>query len=212
MGVSEMQLELLSPGRYRTDGGDGSEGVITVLQSDAQQQLIHCQGAFQSPILTRTIQASALFWLRTEYQQDAEGRQFARCTADVFVAFPSNAVETAARVASPVTNKIADRNFEEVAMFVRMMHLAMTRQPGWVEQTAGELRGVQPERSRALVDTAAQVFVEGQRQLAAGQEQSLTPEGLRLSIRRQPEAGTGESSAGTAVPRTALSPDASASQ
>lgn len=211
MQVSNMQLELIGPNRYRTDGGDGSAGIITVLLADPQQYLIHCEGSFQTPVLAKAIHASALMWLKTMPQRDPQGREFAECTADVFIAFPSNTVETAARIVSPVSNKIADRNFHEVAMFIRMMHLAMTRQPGWVEQTAGQLQGVEPERGRALVDTTATVYVDGQKRLASAPANSLTPEALRLPIRREPEAATATSGASepapqrvTAVPATSV--------
>ena len=163
MQVSDMQLELIGPNRYRTDGGDGSAGVITVLLADPDQYLVHCSGSFQTPVIARPIEASAVMWLQAQPQRDAQGREFAECTADVFITFPSNTIETAARIVSPVSNKIADRNFHEVAMFIRMMHLAMTRQPGWVEQTAGKLHGIEPERGQALVDTAATVYVDGQK-------------------------------------------------
>ncbi|MCA9055711.1 MAG: hypothetical protein KDA75_17850, partial [Planctomycetaceae bacterium] len=184
MDVSDMQLEKIGPHRYRSNCGDGSSGVMSVLIADHNQHLVHCQGLFKSPVLTRAIEASALMWLRMETQRDATGREFTQCTADVFVAFPSNTVETAARIVSPVSNRIADRNFHEVTMFVRMMHLAMTQQPGWVEQIAGSLRGVSPEGGQALVNTAAQVFVDAQKRGAIAPSNSLTPEGLRLPIRR----------------------------
>ncbi|MFV0442061.1 MAG: hypothetical protein ACK5Q5_00670, partial [Planctomycetaceae bacterium] len=205
MQVSDVRLDWLGGNKYHTDGGDGSTGVINLLWTDGRQYLVHCQGDFQSPVLTRPIQASAIFWLRTELQQDSQSRQFSKCTADIFIAFPSNAIEAAARIISPVSNKIADRNFQEVTMFIRMMHLAMTRQPGWVEQTAGHLNGVSQERRQALVDTAAHVYVDAQKRLASNTEKSLTPEDLRLPIRRESEveaASIGSDSAATATQLT----------
>jgi hypothetical protein len=199
MDISDMQLAMVGAHRYRTDSGDGSTGTLSVLICDPDQQLIHCEGMFKSPVLSRAIQASALMWVRAEYQRDADGREFAKCTADVFVAFPSATVETAARVISPVSNRIADRNFHEVTMFVRMMHLGMTRQPGWIEQLAANLSGITPERKQALLDLTAKVYVDAQRKLAQAGGQTLTPEGLRLPIRRESEAEAAAATSGDAA-------------
>lgn len=194
MDVSDMQLKQVSPHRYQSDSGDGSTGMMTVLLANSGNYVIHCSGEFKSPVLARPLQASALMCLKTEFKRDAQGRELADCTADVYVAFPSHTVEAAARIISPVSNRIADRNFHEVTMFIRMMHLAMTRQPGWVEEVAGRLPGLTPDRTRSLVDTTATVYVDAQKRLADAEQKSLTPEGLRLPIRRESEARTPDAS------------------
>ncbi len=198
MDISDLQLTQTGPHRYRTDSGDGSAGSLTVLISDPQRQLVHCEGTFKSPVLARPLHASALMWVQVEFQRDKQGREYVQCTADVFVAFTSVTLETAARVASPVSNRIADRNFQEVAMFLRMMHLGMTRQPGWIEQLAANLNGVSPERSQSLLDTTARVYVDAQRRVTqTGQpgQATLTPEGLRLPPRRESEAPPAQTAA-----------------
>lgn len=190
---------------YESDSGDGSVGLITVLYRDAKQQLIHCEGLFKSPVLAKPIKARALMHLQTESTVVAAGRHATTCRADIFVSFPSTTVETAARVISPVSNRIADRNFEETAMFLRMMHVAMTQQPGWVEEVARRMDGVTPKQREEMLDLMAKLYVDSRRQTAAGQQQTLTPEDLRLPIRRGPEVSTEGSQAGTVVPVQAAS-------
>ena len=192
MDVSDMQLQPIGPDRYRSNCGDGSNGVMTLLMNDSRNYLVHCRGLFKSPVLSKAIEASALMWLRMETQRDAAGRLYVKCQADIFVAFPSHTVETAARIVSPVTNRIADRNFHEVTMFIRMMHLAMTQQPGWIEQVAGNMRGVSEDRGQALVDTAAIVYADAHKKLAHAGGETLTPESLRLPNRREPETAAAE--------------------
>lgn len=211
MDISDMQLSQIGPQRYRSDSGDGSVGTMSVLLSDGRMQLVYCEGQFKSPLLARAIHASALMWVQAEFQRDSQGRDFAKCTAEVFVAFPSNTIETAARVISPVSNRIADRNFHEVAMFVRMMHLGMTRQPGWIEHLASQLPGVAPERSQALLDVSAKVYVDAQRKLAQAEgQQSLTPEALRLPMRREPEVKAASGGSETGTRQTAATPNEAA--
>lgn len=190
MDITTLSMTPKGLNTYESDSGDGSVGLITVLYRDAHQQLIHCEGLFKSPVLAKPIKARALMHLQTESTVEAAGRPLATCKADVFVSFPSTTVETVARVVSPVSNRIADRNFEEVAMFVRMMHVAMTQQPGWVEQIARRMDGVTQQRKEEMLDLMARVYVDARRRTASSQMQTLTPESLRLPLLREPEAST----------------------
>jgi hypothetical protein len=207
MGISELTLKADGPGRYTTDSGDGSAGVITVLYRTEREQLILCEGLFKSPVLPKAIQARSLMHLKVDSAQNSAGANLSTCRADVYVSFPSNAIEAAVRTITPVSNRIADRNFHEVAMFIRMMHVAMTKQPGWVEQIVGQMEGVTPQQREALLNLTAEVYVDAARrnvQLTSG---ALTPEDLRLPTRREPEAAAEahNSPFGTAV-RTAVQP------
>lgn len=169
MGISEMQLYQTGPREYETDLRDGTQGVITVLHSSSGRQVVLCEGQFKSPLLARPIQSTGLLALETAFTRDATGRTFVTHTADVFVLFPSNTVEAVARLISPMSFKMADRNFEEVTLFLRLMDEAMCRQPGWVEQTAGKLDGILPGRDAELLAVTAQVYAEAARRQAATQ-------------------------------------------
>ncbi len=72
------------------------------------------------------IQARAVLYVRTSFEVDNNGQQLVTHTADMFVAFPSQTVETVAKAMAPISNKITDKNFEEISLFLRMMQLAMT--------------------------------------------------------------------------------------
>lgn len=169
MGISEMQLYQTGPREYETDLRDGTQGVITVLHSSSGRQVVLCEGQFKSPLLAKPIQSTGLLALETEFTRDAGGRTFVTHTADVFVLFPSNTVEAVARLISPMSFKMADRNFEEVTLFLRLMDEAMCRQPGWVEQTAGKLDGILPGRDAELLAVTAQVYAEAARRQATAQ-------------------------------------------
>jgi hypothetical protein len=169
MGISEMQLYQTGPRDFETDLRDGTQGVITVLHSSSGRQVVLCDGQFKSPLLARPIQSTGLLALETEFTRDAAGRTFVTHTADVFVLFPSQTVEAVARLISPMSFKMADRNFEEVTLFLRLMDEAMCRQPGWMEQTAGKLDGILPGRDAELLTVTAQVYAEAARRQAAAQ-------------------------------------------
>ncbi|GIT30470.1 MAG: hypothetical protein Ct9H300mP1_25160 [Planctomycetaceae bacterium] len=44
--------------------------------------------------------------------------------AALFLAFPQQSVRNVAKLISPVTNMIADRNFRDISLFLRMMQVA----------------------------------------------------------------------------------------
>jgi hypothetical protein len=162
MGISDMQMRQTGPWEYETDLTDGTQGVVSVLFRSADQHIVMCEGQFKSPLLARPIHSVGLMSLQVDYTRDAAGRNYATHSADVFVLFPSHAVEAVARLISPMSFKMADRNFEEVTLFLRMMDEAMSRQPGWVEQIVPRLEGVLPGRDGELLDVMSQVYADAQ--------------------------------------------------
>ncbi len=190
MGISDMQLTRLNGGQFRTDSGDGTHGVITVIHDAPDQKLIVCDGLFKGPMISKPIKARALMHLRTKYAQDRDGRTFATCTADVFVSFPSTAVETVARVISPVTYRIADQNFKEVGMFLRMMQIAMDKQPQWVEQIAAQLQGIPVSTQKELLATVSAVTSTSPQSRKTAQKTRFAPEDLRLPAPARESEGT----------------------
>jgi hypothetical protein len=87
---------------------------------------------------------------------------------------------------SPVSYRIADRNFEEVSLFVEMMSSAMSRQPGWVEQISARLDGVLAGRSQELLNVTAAVYIDYERRRLAETGQPVTLEAIKapLSVSR----------------------------
>jgi hypothetical protein len=165
MAISQLQMWQTGPTEYEIDTRDGTVGTITVLHYQRESGLVLCDGLFKSPYLKNAIDARSLMHLRTSFVTDAEGRTYAVLQADLFVSFPSQKIETVARLISPVSNLILDRNFEEISLFVHVMWLAMSRQPGWVERMASGLEGILPGRKEELLRLTADVYVAAQADL-----------------------------------------------
>ena len=166
LGVSKFKLTETSHGVWHADAGDGSVGTIEVLHRSNNAQLLLCKGSYKSPLLTKTLQAQAVMHLRhvgVVAESDPDGPAQVLHDLDLFVMFPSQTVDTVAKVIAPVSHMLADRNFRELSMFVRFMHVAMQRQPGWVEQLAGQLDGVTPDQKVELLKVSAKVFVSRRR-------------------------------------------------
>lgn len=176
MKISQFQMHQTGREEYEADAGDGSTGIITVLYLSGAHSVVMCEGMYKSPFLAKPIKATALMHVETVYEERADKKTYARHNGHLFVSFPSQTVDTAAKLISPVSNMIIDRNFQEVSMFLHMMSLAMARQPGWVEQLAGQLEGVLGVRKQQLLDVTAKVYV------AALKRDPKTASDLRISI------------------------------
>ena len=167
LGVSAAQMWQTGADAYELDGGDGSVGIIDVLYRGDTDQIVIGRGSFKSPLLVKPIQATALLHLHTEYVVGRNGEPETVSRANLFVAFPSQTVEAAAKVISPVTNTVLDRNFEEIGLFIHMMSLAMRNQPGWVEELTGRLDGVLERRKPELLEVTARAYVANRRRQEA---------------------------------------------
>jgi hypothetical protein len=86
-------------------------------------------------------------------------------------------------VFSPLTVTLTDRTFTEVSMFVRMMSLAMSRRPDWVEQIAEKMTGVPELRKQQMLDLTSTVHVRAVQRAAdqAGLELGEFPVGQASS-------------------------------
>ena len=186
MGVSKLQMFQTGEYEYEADAKDGTVGVITILHRTPTDCLIHCSGMFQSPVLSKPIQARAVMHVRTSFEVNEKNQQMVTHTADMFVTFPSQTVETVAKAMAPISNKITDKNFEEISLFIRMMQIAMTQQPGWVEQMAGKLDGVIAGRADELLELTAQCFVDEKRRLGEVVGQPVSLESVRPPVAEGP--------------------------
>ena len=169
LGVSACEMWQTGPDTYEADAGDGSIGTFEVLLRTPEHQIVLVDGEFKSPVLPEPIRATGLFHLHVQTAFDTTGRPVAVGRASLFVAFPSRAVGAAAKLISPVTNVILDRNFEEVCLFAHLMDRSMATRPGWVQGLAGDLDGVLPRRRDELAALTARVHASEARRTAAYQ-------------------------------------------
>ncbi|MBA3312188.1 MAG: hypothetical protein H0T47_02690, partial [Planctomycetaceae bacterium] len=184
LDVSKCQLWQTGPDSYETDVGDGSTGVIDVLYRSEHDHVVIGEGRFKSPLIPKPIRATGLLHLHTDYVTRSDGQTEAVCRGNLFVTFPSQTVETAAKVVSPVTNMVIDRNFEEISLFAHMMTLAMRTQPGWVESIAGQLDGILERRRTELLQVAARAYVSHKKRELALEGAISSPEAIAPPVRR----------------------------
>ncbi|RPI88481.1 MAG: hypothetical protein EHM42_04385 [Planctomycetaceae bacterium] len=166
MQISKLQMFQTGKYEYEADAGDGSVGAIEVLYSGAEKHLAICTGEFQSPFFKNSIEARSLVLLQTSFITEPDGSTVVTHRADLFISFPSQTIDVAAKIFSPLTINMTDRTFTEISMFVRMMSLGMTRRPDWVEQIAEKLDGVPDIRRKQILELAAQMHTQALRRAA----------------------------------------------
>jgi hypothetical protein len=186
MEISNFELWQTGPVHYEADSRDGSTGTVVVLHSSPRQQLVLCEGSFKSPLLPKPIKARSLLHLQPSFQKRADGQTEVTHSLDMFVSFPSQPVDITAKLVSPVSHAMADRNFREVSLWVAAMNVGMARQPEWIEQLAGQMQGVLEQRRRELLAVAMQCQIASRRRELQRQvgHRELTAEEL-LALARQ---------------------------
>ncbi len=161
MEISRLAMRSTGSDQYFADAGDGSVGHVEVWKSTPTETLIYCDGAFKSPLLSKPIIARSIMRLQSRFYKDNTGHPRVEHFGDVFVEFPSQTVETVARVISPVSYSIADRNFKQLSLYVHLMSQAMVRHPEWVQSMARRMDIDESERANFLkVAQAAQSQAE----------------------------------------------------
>lgn len=158
MGISNFQLSQKSQTQFTADAGDGSRGSAEMLYRDNRQALVLVEGFYKNPVLKNPITARALVHLQFQFAQTQAGQPPTMTQGiTAFISFPSTAVKTVAKVISPVTNRIMDRNAVEISVFLKVMSDSMQTRPQWVQGMAQQMQGVAVVRRTELSDMAAQV-------------------------------------------------------
>ena len=171
LGISKLQLNTTAaPELYTVKSPDGSDGTIEILLRTDELLIVRGAGTWHSGLLPTPIRSEGLVVLRHRFEQDTEGRRYVSHQAALFLTFPSKSVRSAARLVAPVTNMIADRNFQDISLFLRMMQVASVERPGWVEMLAGRLEGrTRAERDEFLKSAARAVVADRRRRRSNAQ-------------------------------------------
>jgi hypothetical protein len=166
MKISKLQMWQTGRYEYEADTGDGSVGTLDVLHAGAEKNLVVCDGIFKSPLLTKPIEARSVLLLQTSFSQDAEGMTFVTHRADLFVSFPSQTIDVVSKIFSPLTVSMTDRTFTEVSLFLKMISLAMSRRPDWVERMTEKMDGVADLRKDQVLELSTQVHAASRKRAA----------------------------------------------
>ena len=137
-------------------------GTLEVLHVGGEKNLVTCDGLYKSQLFTKPIEAKSLLFLQVSFAKQPDGTVLVTHRADLFVTFPSMTIDVVARIFSPLTVKMTDRTFTEISLFLKMMSMAMSRRPDWVEHITGKMEGVADVRKEQVLELSNQVFTSAQ--------------------------------------------------
>src|SRR5580692_5285545 len=160
MKISDFHMRETAPDSYETDDGEGTRGLIDVAFRAPNEVVVLCDGAYKSALLPTAVKASGVLHVNVDFGQRPDGTTFVTHRARLFVYFPSQTMETVARLMSPVSNAIIDQNSREVSLLLYMMSTAMSRQPGWVEAVSKRMENVSEERKTQIMVVTVDVFAD----------------------------------------------------
>lgn len=156
MGISKFEMWQTGQHEFEAQAADGSEGLADILYQDGNQCIFICDGRYHNPLLPKPLEAVALIWFRNSFLPAADGTHVVSQKADVFVSFSSIGLSAVAKVLTPVTNSLMDRNLYEVSLYASLMSRAVRDEPEWIIQVAQQMDGVLPQRSSELINIARQ--------------------------------------------------------
>jgi hypothetical protein len=159
MDISTFTMQRTHPAKFFADAGDGTAGTVEVIYRGRNEILALCDGVYRPSLPIKPIRAQAMIHVESMHRTNQDGKPETTHRVDLFVSFPSQTIKMAAKIVSPISNVIMDRNFVEISRFVRMMSVAMEIRPGWVEFIGNQLQGVTPAAKAGFLETAARVYV-----------------------------------------------------
>ena len=162
MKISKLKMWQTGRFDYEADTGDGSVGTLEVLHVGGEKNLVACDGMYKSQLFTKPIEAKSLLFLQASFAKQPDGTVLVTHRADLFVTFPSMTIDVVARIFSPLTVKMTDRTFTEISLFLKMMSMAMSRRPDWVEHITEKMEGVADVRKEQVLELSTQVFTAAQ--------------------------------------------------
>lgn len=200
MKISKLKMWQTGRFDYEADTGDGSVGTLEVLHVGGEKNLVTCDGLYKSQFFSKPIEAKSLLFLQTSFAKQPDGTVLVTHRADLFVSFPSTTIDVVARIFSPLTVKMTDRTFTEISLFLKMMSMAMSRRPDWVEHITEKMEGVADVRKEQVLELSTQVFTAAQNRELEQMGLSEKPLGGSRDGGRTEQ--TGQSSEGSSERRT----------
>ncbi len=172
MGVSNLRLEPIAPGRYRVADAAGATGDIRVLHREGGgaaplRMLLLAEGSYQATPLPNSIDGKSVLLLRADPVEESNGRCYLTTRLDTFIHFEGPAIKVVAKTLKPLILRTADHNFVETMRFVALFSRTAETNPDGMVRLAGRLEQVDVatrDEFAARVRVTAQRYAQRKRQ------------------------------------------------
>lgn len=147
MGVSNLKLDPIAPGRYRVADAAGAAGDIRVLHREGGgaaplRMLLMAGGSYQTTPMPSSIDGQSVMLLRADPIEDRNGRCYLTTRMDTFIRFEGPATKLVAKTLKPLILRTADHNFVETMRFVALFSRTAETNPDGMVRLAGRLEQV----------------------------------------------------------------------
>jgi hypothetical protein len=157
MGITQVQIERVSPSVMKAADGAGTECIAQVLYESRDLHLFYAQGFYEGPLFRNRLNGSCVLLLRSAYGDGAHGDSLVTCYLDVFLKVDNAGVDLLAKTLNPLVGKSVDSNFVESAAFLgKISQAAAANGPG-VQRLAASLVRVDPEVRSQFSDLAGAI-------------------------------------------------------
>jgi hypothetical protein len=143
MGLTEMEMERLSPERLRFHDGQGTRGTIEYLYASHDTHVIFTDAAYEGPLLARPVRSRGVIVLRSGYVLETDGQYYVTSRLDLFLSVDRATWEAITKTLHPLVGKIADANFSQTAQFVSMLYQMACENPETMRRLPTRLTGIQ---------------------------------------------------------------------
>lgn len=153
MGVSQLQLTPVAPGRYKVADTAGALGEVRVLHRTGGENgqplsmLVLANGTYQVPPMRKPIRGQSVLLLRAETIDESNGRSYVTTQLDSFIRFEGRTMALVAKTLKPLIVRTADHNFVETMRFVSLFSRTAETNPDGMQRLASHLEAV-PEPTR----------------------------------------------------------------
>jgi hypothetical protein len=158
MNATEMVLQRKGPEDFYASDNAGTVSNIEFLYGDHKTHILYCEGAYDGSLTARTIRASCLIVLRSDYVRHGNGREYVSNKMDVFLSVKNFGVDLVARAFQNSIGKTTDQNFVETANFVTKLGRTTERNGPGVQRLASQLNELDPETRKKFSDIAGAVY------------------------------------------------------
>jgi hypothetical protein len=157
MGITQVQLQRVSPTTIKAADGAGTECVADVIHSTRDMQLIYAEGFYEGPLFRNRLYGSCVLLLRSDYAEGDRGQTQITSRLDVFVKVDNMGVDLLAKTLNPILGRSADSNFTESAAFLGKVSQAAEQNGPGVQRLAATLGNVDPAVRERFSELAATV-------------------------------------------------------
>ena len=151
--MSKVSLQRTGPTTLRAADGSGTAGNLEYLYSDAETQVIFCDGVYDGPLFPKKVRGECVMVLRASYTRETNGRFYSVNRLDMIVRLENIGVEFMAKTFQPLINKCADSNFADTMGFISALSRSAEANPAGAVRMAAKLKRIDP----TLRDEFAQV-------------------------------------------------------